>query len=154
MAGSSLTAHWIKDLVSLLWLWLHRQYGFHPWLGNFCMLQTQPKKKKILLHPGHHLLLPGFCCTILIEFFYSYPASPESVLCSAARAMFSLGWWQLSWFSKTMNKLLFLALCLKQRYLQSLLELTFFSLCVGVRVQTWCTHRVRWILEIGFLFPR
>ena len=67
------------------------RWRFNPWPGNFRMLQTQPKKKKILLHPGHHLFLPGFCCTILIEFFYSYPASPESVLCSAARAMFLKG---------------------------------------------------------------
>ena len=37
----------VKDLVlSLPWLWLQLWLGFHPWSGNFCKLQAQPKKKK------------------------------------------------------------------------------------------------------------
>ena len=38
---SSLMAQWVKDLaLSLLCC------GFHPWSGNFCMLQKWQKKKK------------------------------------------------------------------------------------------------------------
>ena len=39
--GSSLVAQWVEDLaLSLPWC------GFDPWLGNFCMLQVWPEKKK------------------------------------------------------------------------------------------------------------
>ena len=34
----------LQQLGSLLW------WGFSPWLGNFCMPRTQPKKKKKVRH--------------------------------------------------------------------------------------------------------
>ena len=36
----------VKYLLSVLWL------GFDPWLGNFCVLWAQPKKKSRIRH-GH-----------------------------------------------------------------------------------------------------
>lgn len=47
--------------------------------------------QNILLHPGHHLFLPGFCSPLLIGFPYRNPASLQSVLCSAAGVMFLKG---------------------------------------------------------------
>lgn len=43
-SGSPLVAWWVKDPTSSL-LWLRSL----PWLGNFCMLLVQPKKKKDIL---------------------------------------------------------------------------------------------------------
>ena len=36
----------VKDLASLLWLWLHLWCEFVSWPGNFPMLQVWPRKKK------------------------------------------------------------------------------------------------------------
>ena len=48
---SSLVAQWVKDpALSPLWLRLLPQCRFDPDLGNFCLPQVQPKKKKILTY--------------------------------------------------------------------------------------------------------
>ena len=44
---SSLVAQCVKDLaLSLVWLKSLLWYGFYPWLRNFHIPQTWPKKKK------------------------------------------------------------------------------------------------------------
>ena len=47
-------AEWVKDLaLSLQWLGLLLWCMFEPWLGNFHMPWTQPKKKILFLMKGY-----------------------------------------------------------------------------------------------------
>ena len=39
-------AQQVKDLVSLLWLWLLLWWGLDPWSGNFHMPWARPKEKR------------------------------------------------------------------------------------------------------------